>query len=272
MSYAQHSPPLGSGSKTPSSRRTFEFGKTHVVRPKGKHQATIVWLHGLGDNGLSSSQLLESLRLPNIKWICPTAPIRPVKTLGGFSCTSWFDMREVSSSSSSSENGGNDDWEGLDASASHIANLLSTEPTHVKVGIGGFSMGGAVAAYSATCYAMGSFSNGMPYPLSNLTSVLALSSWLPGGPTCRTLLRNNNNNVNTIHAKSRAASLPIFLAHGIADDVVLYKYGHQSAHSLYSAGFRSITFKSYDGIGHYTIPTEMDDVANWLNSNLGLEG
>lgn len=30
----------------------MEFGKTHVVRPKGKHQATIVWLHGLGDNGL----------------------------------------------------------------------------------------------------------------------------------------------------------------------------------------------------------------------------
>ncbi|KAF9606291.1 hypothetical protein IFM89_024432, partial [Coptis chinensis] len=28
-----------------------EFGRTHVVRPKGKHQATIVWLHGLGDNG-----------------------------------------------------------------------------------------------------------------------------------------------------------------------------------------------------------------------------
>ena len=38
-----------SGSRT--ARRTFEFGRTHVVRPKGKHQATIVWLHGLGDNG-----------------------------------------------------------------------------------------------------------------------------------------------------------------------------------------------------------------------------
>ena len=38
-----------SGSRT--ARRTFEFGRTHVVRPKGKHQATIVWLHGLGDKG-----------------------------------------------------------------------------------------------------------------------------------------------------------------------------------------------------------------------------
>lgn len=38
-----------SGSRTPT--RTFEFGRTHVVRPKGNHQATIVWLHGLGDKG-----------------------------------------------------------------------------------------------------------------------------------------------------------------------------------------------------------------------------
>ena len=33
------------------SGRGYEFGRTYVVRPKGKHQATIVWLHGLGDNG-----------------------------------------------------------------------------------------------------------------------------------------------------------------------------------------------------------------------------
>lgn len=32
-------------------RRAIEFGRTYVVRPKGKHQATVVWLHGLGDNG-----------------------------------------------------------------------------------------------------------------------------------------------------------------------------------------------------------------------------
>lgn len=34
-----------------TARRAFDFGRTYVVRPKGRHQATIVWLHGLGDNG-----------------------------------------------------------------------------------------------------------------------------------------------------------------------------------------------------------------------------
>ncbi|KAJ1417274.1 Phospholipase/carboxylesterase/thioesterase [Sesbania bispinosa] len=47
MSYSSSSMSSGSG----NARRTFVFGRTYVVRPKGKHQATIVWLHGLGDNG-----------------------------------------------------------------------------------------------------------------------------------------------------------------------------------------------------------------------------
>ncbi|KAG6511834.1 hypothetical protein ZIOFF_029912 [Zingiber officinale] len=34
-----------------ASARAFDFGRTHVVRPKGRHLATVVWLHGLGDNG-----------------------------------------------------------------------------------------------------------------------------------------------------------------------------------------------------------------------------
>nr|POE80660.1 acyl-protein thioesterase 1 [Quercus suber] len=86
-----------------------------------KTSGPIVWLHGLGDNGSSSSYLLESLPLANIKRICPTAPTRPVTLLWGFPCTAWFDVGEPLEDVSN-------DWEALDASAAHIANLLSTEP------------------------------------------------------------------------------------------------------------------------------------------------
>ncbi|KAH1047988.1 hypothetical protein J1N35_038772 [Gossypium stocksii] len=244
------------GSRT--ARRTFDFGRTHVVRPKGKHQATIVWLHGLGDNGSSWSQLLESLPLPNIKWICPTAPTRPVALLGGFPYTAWFDVSELS------ENGP-DDWEGLDASAAHIANLLSTEPCDVKVGIGGFSMGAAMALYSATAFALGRYGNGNPYNI-NLRAIVGLSGWLPGSRCLR-------NKIEVSHeAARRAASLPIMLGHGTCDDVVPYKHGEISAHSLNVAGFRNLTLKDYEGIGHYTIPKEMNEVCNWLTARLGLEG
>ncbi|GFS42716.1 alpha/beta-Hydrolases superfamily protein [Actinidia rufa] len=197
----------GSGSRT--SRRTFEFGRTHVVRPKGKHQATIVWLHGLGDKGSSWSQLLETLPLPNIKWICPTAPTRPVAIFGGFPCTAWFDVGDISEDAP-------DDLEGLDASAAHVANLLSTEP-----------------------------------------------------PDSRTL----KNRLESSHdVARRAASLPILLCHGLGDDVVAYKHGEKSAQTLSSVGFRNLTFRIYNGLGHYTIPEETEEVCNWLTARLGLEG
>lgn len=96
-----------------------------------------------------------------IKWICPTAPTRPVAILGGFPCTAckidwsflvnaileyfismvfflmfwyWLKSRTLLLQSSLGfdvgelSDDGPEDWEGLDASAAHIANLLSTEP------------------------------------------------------------------------------------------------------------------------------------------------
>ncbi|OIV97744.1 hypothetical protein TanjilG_12501 [Lupinus angustifolius] len=255
MSY-NNSSSMGFGSG--NVRRAFEFGRTHVVRPKGEHQATIVWLHGLGDNGSSWSQILETLPLPNIKWICPTAPTRPVAIFGGFPSTAWFDVSEISEDAA-------DDLEGLDASAAHVANLLSTEPRNVKLGIGGFSMGAATALHSATCHALGHYGNGNVYPI-NLSAVVALSGWLPCSRTLNNRIEGSRDFIR------RASSFPLFLCHGRGDDVVAYEYGEKSARTLSSAGFRNLSFRSYNGLGHYTIPEETDEVCTWLTSNLGLEG
>ncbi|CAJ2653540.1 unnamed protein product [Trifolium pratense] len=120
-------------------------------------------------------------------------------------------------------------------------------------------MGAAIALYSATCYAMGRYSNGIPYPVS-LRAVVGLSGWLPGS-------RSLGNKIEVSHeARRRAASLPILQCHGISDDVVHCKYGEKSAQSLSSAGFRYVAFKSYEGIGHYTVPREMGEVSTWLSS------
>ncbi|PIA42529.1 hypothetical protein AQUCO_02000167v1 [Aquilegia coerulea] len=246
----------GSGSRV---GRTFEFGRTHVVKPKGKHQATIVWLHGLGDNGASWSQILETLPLPNIKWICPTAPTQPVAIFGGFPCTAWFDVGDLSED-------GPDDVEGLDASAAHAAQLLSTEPADiVKLGIGGFSMGAATALYSATCCAQGKYGNGNPYPL-NFAAVVGLSGWLPCSRSLKSKIEGSQE------AAPRAASLPLLLCHGKGDDVVLHKHGERSAEALKATGFENVVFKSYSGLGHYTVPEEMDEVCNWISTKMGLDG
>ncbi|XP_077210291.1 uncharacterized protein LOC143845759 isoform X2 [Tasmannia lanceolata] len=203
-------------------------------------------------------QLLENLSLPNIKWICPTAPTRPVAVFGGFPYTAWFDVGNISEDCP-------DDLEGLDSSAAHVAKLLSTEPANIKIGVGGFSMGAAVALYSASCCAHGRYGNGNPYPL-NLSAVVGLSGWLP----CSRSLKNKIE--GSQEAARRAASLPLLLCHGKGDDVVLYKHGEKSAQVLTSTGFRNLAFKTYNGLGHYTVPEEMEDLCKWLTARLGLDG
>ncbi|CAL5339011.1 unnamed protein product [Camellia sinensis] len=89
--------------------------------------------------------------ITGIKWICPTAPTCPVAILGGFPRTAWFDVRELSEDSP-------DDFEGLDASVAHIANLLSTEPADILN--------------------LGKYGNGIDYPV-NLRAIVGLSGWLP---------------------------------------------------------------------------------------------
>ncbi|XP_051151442.1 uncharacterized protein LOC127265604 [Andrographis paniculata] len=238
-----------------ASTTTFEFGRTYVVRPKARHLATIVWLHGLGDKGSSWSQQLEGLPLPNVKWICPTAPTRPVSLFGGFPCTAWFDVQDISEDAP-------DDVEGLDASAAHVANLLSTEPAGIKLGIGGFSMGAATALYSAMCHIFGQYGHRSQYPV-NPSFIVGLSGWLPCSRTLRIRVEGSPE------AGRRARSLPILLCHGSEDDVVGHEHGEKSARVLSSAGFQNLTFRSYNRLGHYTIPEEMDVVCQWLTARLG---
>ncbi|GJS52000.1 acyl-protein thioesterase 2-like protein [Tanacetum coccineum] len=76
-------------------------------------------------------QLLETLPLPNIKWICPTSPSQPLTLFSGFPSNAWFDV-----SSDLSEDAKHD-VAGLDASAAHVLSLLSTEPKDV-VGLSGW--------------------------------------------------------------------------------------------------------------------------------------
>ncbi|GKA03681.1 retrovirus-related pol polyprotein from transposon TNT 1-94 [Tanacetum coccineum] len=138
------------------------------------------------------------------------------------------------------------DVEGMDASAAHVMSLLSTEPSNIKLGVVGFSMGAATTLHSASCYACGKFGNETGYP-THLDVVVSLSGWLP--------------------FERCAASLPILICHGRGDGVVQFRYGVKSAEKLTSAGFESLTFKPFNSLGHTIIPEEMDE-----RTDIGAEG
>uniref|UniRef100_M1D7B7 Acyl-protein thioesterase n=1 Tax=Solanum tuberosum TaxID=4113 RepID=M1D7B7_SOLTU len=56
------------------------------------------------------------------------------------------------------------------------------------------------------------------------------------------------------------------------DDVVAYQHGEKSARILSSSGFQNLTLRTYEGLGHYTIPEETDEICRWLSANLCLGG
>ncbi|KAG5585856.1 hypothetical protein H5410_046290, partial [Solanum commersonii] len=49
------------------------------------------------------------------------------------------------------------------------------------------------------------------------------------------------------------------------DDVVAYQHGEKPARILSSSGFQNLTLRTYEGLGHYTIPEESDEICCWLS-------
>ncbi|KAL6985294.1 lysophospholipase [Sarracenia purpurea var. burkii] len=102
--------------------RRFEFGRTHVVRPKGKHQATIVWLQaGPSSWRLFPFQILSgSVQLLLLdQWLYladfPAQLINEYKVLTRF--PTGFDVGDIAEEAP-------DDLDGLDAFSSTYCKSL----------------------------------------------------------------------------------------------------------------------------------------------------
>jgi predicted esterase len=66
-----------------------------VFEALGKHTATVIFAHGLGDTASGWVPLAQALRskFKHIKWVLPTAPVQPVSINMGMAMTSWFDIQ-----------------------------------------------------------------------------------------------------------------------------------------------------------------------------------
>ncbi|XP_002966628.2 acyl-protein thioesterase 1 [Selaginella moellendorffii] len=243
----------GSSTVEPSQGK---WGKTITIEPEGKHLVTVVWLHGLGDTGHGWASILKTLSLNNIRWIVPTAPVRPVTINNGYPCTAWFDVGSLSDE-------GPDDILGLDSSAAYVASFLSKEPADVKVAVGGFSMGGATSLYTAAHSVLGKYTDGKAFT-RKIDAVMSLSGWLPAGKLLPKQV------AETPDCLKLAAELPIFMAHGKNDFIVYHNFGEMSARALKECGFKNVTFKSYRGLDHSTTPEELDDLCEWIKQELSV--
>lgn len=203
--------------------------------------ASVVWLHGLGADGYDFDPIVPALRLPGgpeVRYVFPHAPIRPVTINGGAEMRAWYDIVTIQRS-------GNEDEAGIRESSEAVAALIRREaergiPAH-RVVLAGFSQGGAIALHA-----------GLRYP-EKLAGVIALSCYLP--------LRAA---ASEFHEANRGAS--IFMAHGSLDPVVPAVLGEESATMLSEAGY-DVQFKSYV-MPHSVCPEEVEDIRRWMGRTL----
>jgi phospholipase/carboxylesterase len=201
----------------------------------------VIWLHGLGADGYDFDPIVPALRLPGgpeIRYVFPHAPIRPVTINGGAEMRAWYDIVAL-------QRGAHEDEAGIRESAAAVAALIRREaergiPAH-RVVLAGFSQGGAVALHA-----------GLRYP-EKLAGIIGLSTYLP--------LRAS---AGEFHPANRET--PIFMAHGTLDPMVPAVLGEESAGFLAETGYE-VEFKSYT-MPHSVCPEEVEDIRRWMGRTL----
>ena len=143
------------------SRKVYDKkGETVTIHAvEGKHTATIILMHGLGDtaSGWESAAEMLSDQLPHVKFILPTAPTRPITLNMGMPMPGWYDIKTLGDTDNNSKL--HDPCDGIDTSRSYILELLekehlgsgasdSTSIPYSRMMLAGFSQGGALGLYT----------------------------------------------------------------------------------------------------------------------------
>ncbi|KAJ2549046.1 hypothetical protein EV175_004594 [Coemansia sp. RSA 1933] len=210
-----------------------------IVRARAKHTASVIFMHGLGDSGHGWEPVAQILSqsLPHVKFIMPHAPEQPVTVNGGFRMPSWYDIKSLDKIAS------DEDEDGMNASMVRINELIRGEvdagiPAD-RIVVGGFSQGAALALFTGL------------QSERRFGGLVVLSGYLP--------VRDR------LVARVTDASkrVPVFQAHGTADEVVLYQYGEMTSEVLKKHGY-DVEFRSYKYMGHSTCNDEIRDLQQFL--------
>jgi phospholipase/carboxylesterase len=219
----------------------LELSNHHADR--AKTNASVIWLHGLGADGYDFEpvvkQLLKPDALPHVRFILPHAPDMAVTRNNGYVMPAWYDIYGVIPVQQ-------EDEAGIQTSQRYIEVLIQAEINRGissdRIVLAGFSQGGAIALHTA-----------LRYP-QKLAGVLALSTYLP------------------LHSKLSAEthtankSTPIFMAHGIFDDVISLEMSKLSRNLLLDSRY-AVDWHEYR-MAHSVCTDEIADIEVFLKQVL----
>src|SRR5210317_78553 len=115
-------------------------------------EAAVIWLHGLGADGHDFEPVVPQLLwpgAPDIRFIFPHAPVRPVTLNNGMAMRAWYDIVSLTGNR-------DQDQKGIADSVNDTAALVRRERERGigsdRIVVAGFSQGGAIALQLAIRY------------------------------------------------------------------------------------------------------------------------
>jgi phospholipase/carboxylesterase len=204
--------------------------------------ASLIVLHGLGADGndfVPIAQALDLSPIGPVRFVFPSAPVRPVTINGGHAMRAWYDIFPPGANPAVARP---EDEAGLRASVGQVQALIDREvergvPAR-RIVLMGFSQGCAMTLLT-----------GLRAP-ERLAGLIALSGYLPLPGT-------------TAAERSAAnADVPVFMAHGSHDDIVVPARGEAARDALQALG-HAVDWHSYP-MGHSVCPEEVEDINRWL--------
>uniref|UniRef100_A0A061QJ69 Lysophospholipase II n=1 Tax=Tetraselmis sp. GSL018 TaxID=582737 RepID=A0A061QJ69_9CHLO len=217
---------------------SLSYPEPTVFPAKEEHKATVIILHGLGDTAAGWASLANMFSIPGVKFIFPTAPMRPITLNMGMVMTGWYDI------SSLEEVNQKEDEQGIRESWRYVEGLVAQEEASgipsSKVVVGGFSQGGAIAMMAARSD-------------KKFAGIVGLSTYVP--------LRDDAGGI----VSEANRTTPILMCHGKSDMVINFEYGSGSANLLSEKG-ASVSFKEYPYMGHEACIEELEAVKEFLGA------
>ena len=221
---------------------TLPLLETIEVATSDNPTAAVIWLHGLGADGNDFVPIVRELDLsgcPGIRFVFPHAETMPVTINNGYVMRAWYDILGMDLVRREDEGG-------LRASEQRVADLIAREiergikPEHIV--LAGFSQGCAMTLQT-----------GLRYP-QKLAGLMCLSGYLPLADKIAGERSNENQHI------------PIFMAHGRGDGVVVIHRAETSRDLLKELGY-DIEWHEYP-MPHSVCEEEIEDISSWLKQVL----
>lgn len=201
-------------------------------------RAAIILMHGLGADGNDFVPITQELDLSDVgpvRYVFPNAPVIPVTINGGYRMPAWYDILGTDLAR-------REDEAGLRASQAEIEALIAREKARgipaSRIVLAGFSQGCAMALMTGLRHG------------EALAGIVGLSGYLPLAAS--TAIER--------HAANQAT--PIFMAHGLHDEVVQIGRATASRDALQALGY-AVEWHAYP-MPHSVCMEEVADLGRFL--------